>query len=130
MKTCTKCGDSKDEKHFSKKRNGLAPSCKVCTRQASKKHYGENREIYIAKAMSQRHALRRLVDELKSGPCGDCGGKFPPVCMDFDHRDRERKKQAVSIMVQYGSKSNILAEIEKCDLVCANCHRIRTFMVP
>ena len=66
----------------------------------------------------------QLIESLKAGPCMDCGSKFPPECMDFDHC-RGPKKFPLSL---YGTRSRhlLLAEIAKCDLVCANCHRIRT----
>ena len=49
--------------------------------------------------------------------------------MDFDHRDRKTKLTNINRMINYRSysKEKILEEIEKCDLVCANCHRIRTY---
>lgn len=66
--------------------------------------------------------------ELKAAPCLDCGLAFDPICMDFDHRDGETKHKGVSEMVKLPGFSieQVLAEIEKCDLVCSNCHRIRT----
>lgn len=71
--------------------------------------------------------LKDWFKELKSGPCADCGNKFPFPCMDFDHRDGTTKTRNVAILVGDGySKTRILEEIAKCDLVCANCHRIRT----
>ncbi len=73
-----------------------------------------------------RAEKRRIVDELKNNPCMDCGGRFPVVCMDFDHRDPTQKVREISYMVKGCRIEDILAEIEKCDLVCANCHRIRT----
>jgi len=57
-------------------------------------------------------------------PCADCGGIFPAVCMDFDHmRD---KTGEISQLVKAGGWPRIQAEIDKCEIVCANCHRIRT----
>ena len=75
-----------------------------------------------------RHAnLCMVVDNLKRVPCMDCDGSFPPACMDFDHRDPASKVDGVTRMVNANlSLDRILAEIAKCDLVCANCHRIRT----
>ena len=70
--------------------------------------------------------VRAALDALKGSPCVDCGGTFPPECMDFDHRPGEEKVKPVGNMYQMSMK-NIKAEIEKCDLVCANCHRIRTW---
>lgn len=59
----------------------------------------------------------------------DCGKKYPPYVMDFDHRDRRTKIAGINQMINLHSysKDKILIEINKCDLVCANCHRIRTY---
>lgn len=62
---------------------------------------------------------------LKSAPCLDCKECFHPVCMDFDHRDPSAKVRDISRMM--GSPwEKVLSEVAKCDLICANCHRIRT----
>lgn len=55
----------------------------------------------------------------------DCGNSFPPYVMDFDHV-RGEKLGNVSSMCNNRPLTTIMKEIEKCDLVCANCHRIRT----
>lgn len=62
---------------------------------------------------------------IKADPCADCGGRFPPECMDFDHV-RGEKIRGVAQMMHY-SKARLCAEILKCELVCANCHRTRTY---
>ena len=64
------------------------------------------------------------LNELKAEPCVDCGDVFPPECMDFDHV-RGQKLFGIGLM---GTRRRdvVLAEIAKCELVCANCHRIRT----
>ena len=67
---------------------------------------------------------RGQIDELKARPCQDCGNHFPPECMDFDHV-RGEKKFMVSANVG-SSWSATVEEIAKCDVVCSNCHRIRT----
>lgn len=74
---------------------------------------------------NNRQKSRSLLWELKKEPCVDCGEAFPPECMDFDHRDPSTKLYNVSQM-QGRSREEILAEIAKCDLRCANCHRILT----
>ena len=67
--------------------------------------------------------------DLKSGPCMDCGRTFPPCAMDWDHRDPGIKRMTITQMVSAGlGFDTIMAEINKCDLVCAVCHRIRTHM--
>lgn len=76
--------------------------------------------------MQRRQAKRQLVlNELKARPCMDCRLSFPPECMDYDHRPGTVKVRALVEMKSY-SMERMLAEIAKCDLVCANCHRIRT----
>ena len=80
----------------------------------------ESRKRWIAKTSA-------LIAEAKNVPCMDCRGVFPSVCMDFDHRPDEAKLFTISHgKGQYGEEK-ILAEIAKCDVVCANCHRLRTF---
>ncbi len=75
------------------------------------------------KKLIKRHQER--VIELKSKPCLDCGRRFPYVCMDFDHLGD--KKHNIANMISGGwSWKAIQAEIAKCELVCSNCHRIRT----
>lgn len=57
----------------------------------------------------------------------DCGGVFDPVCMDFDHRPGEVKRSNVSTITYASSNIEaVMNEIAKCDLVCSNCHRLRT----
>ena len=76
----------------------------------------------------QRPRTRRLRDEynkLKDKPCMDCGNRFPPECMDWDHRDETTKINSVTRLV-LRTPATLQAEIAKCDLVCSNCHRIRT----
>lgn len=54
----------------------------------------------------------------------DCGNSFPSECMDFDHV-RGTKLVQVSDLT-WSNETTLMTEIAKCDLVCANCHRIRT----
>jgi hypothetical protein len=67
------------------------------------------------------------VRELKRRPCADCGGLFHPVAMHFDHRPGEKKDFEVGWAIRGYSRRRIMAEIAKCDLVCANCHAVRTY---
>jgi hypothetical protein len=59
----------------------------------------------------------------------DCGQRYPYYVMEYDHRDGEEKFCNVSALNGHRrvSMSKLLAEIAKCDVVCANCHRERTF---
>lgn len=72
--------------------------------------------------------LRPWANELKKAPCTDCKQSFPPCVMDWDHV-RGTKRHSIALMVaNRWKKATILAEIAKCDLVCANCHRLRTWI--
>jgi len=59
----------------------------------------------------------------KAEPCTDCGNTFSPEAMDFDHV-RGVKLAGISDMWSWG-RDRVLAELAKCELVCANCHRVR-----
>lgn len=77
-----------------------------------------------------RENRRKIVPDqragLKGGMCKDCGGGYPPEAMDFDHRDPAEKKMEMSHAIRRASFRALLAEVAKCDLVCSNCHRVRT----
>lgn len=131
--------DGTDERY-----RGHLRSCKRCTiKKSAKQREGESREQYLAyqkKYANDRKPARRRrsvellqwLDSLKARPCLDCGGTFPPECMDFDHIDPATKRFTISSKVASNVasleviKARVLAEIEKCRLICANCHRIRT----
>jgi hypothetical protein len=63
--------------------------------------------------------------KLRNG-CTDCGYNAHAEALDFDHRPGEDKAGALSHMSSTHGWGAIMAEIEKCDVVCANCHRVRT----
>jgi hypothetical protein len=74
----------------------------------------------------QKAYLARYIQDLKSNtPCMDCKESFPYYVMDFDHV-RGRKQANVSELIVTLSKKRIDLEIAKCEIVCSNCHRVRT----
>ena len=73
-----------------------------------------------------RERNQAYIHAAKAHPCMDCGLRYPPYVMDFDHRDPTTKHRQVSEMSTWSLES-IQTEIDKCDLVCANCHRERTW---
>lgn len=69
---------------------------------------------------------RRVVDYLATHPCVRCGFSDPRA-LDFDHLNPAQKNRKVSAMVSGTPKwESLLEEIEKCQVLCANCHRIKT----
>jgi NAD-dependent dihydropyrimidine dehydrogenase PreA subunit len=95
-------------------------------REGWKRHYRQNRDQYLKRNKDRKEESRQFLQDYKTGKsCMDCGETYPHYVLDFDHRDPSDKKKCVSQMLSYSLKT-IIKEIEKCDLVCANCHRIRT----
>lgn len=133
-KTCKTCGRSKPDKDYYPGNRACKP-CSIKTRQEQLRADPAKREAYLKyqknyqATWGRKHRAERFVwlDEVKNSPCLDCGQKFPPECMDFDHRVPATKLFDVSLGVVSGrSVESVKEEIAKCDLICANCHRIRT----
>lgn len=74
----------------------------------------------------KRVQIRALLAGLKNVPCADCKGQFDPCVMDFDHLDPSQKKHNIHTMSRRSDLKGLMAEIAKCEVVCANCHRLRT----
>ena len=63
--------------------------------------------------------------EYLGGECQDCGGKFPEAVYDFHHLDPTEKEAGIAALTSDKGWGKILEELDKCVLLCANCHRIR-----
>lgn len=71
--------------------------------------------------------LRREIWEMKEkSGCVDCKEMYPHYVLEFDHREGTKKIGSPSEIYSRNGKQKGLEEIEKCDIVCANCHKIRT----
>lgn len=95
-------------------------------KESRRKHYRNNKEAYYRNNQIKKLKMYEFVDGLKQVPCKDCDQTFPPCAMDFDHLEGYKKIRTVSSMINYGSWKKLKEEIEKCEIVCSNCHRIRT----
>lgn len=101
--------------------------CRTAIRDYQRKRRSENPEAkaknleYVNKRLA---SLREYVIELKDRPCTDCNVKYPYYVMQFDHLGLEEKAFDIS---RLPSKKAIDTEVKKCELVCANCHAVRTF---
>ena len=83
-----------------------------------------NKYEYVRKSIAKR---RKWYSKLKEHPCTDCGISYPYYVMDFHHRNPDDKSFQLGRGCFRNSKEKILKEIKKCDLLCANCHRIREY---
>ena len=125
--------DYKRTRRFELIANGICPlgcgnsievgksACRICLNKAltrKKRNYRHIKETKYEKK-------QELID-LLGGKCVDCGYTGHIAGFEFDHiRD---KKYAISNMLNQAHKwETILEEVHKCELVCATCHRIRTY---
>ena len=128
---CARCGIEKpiDEFGFKYRERGIRQSwCKPCYVEYKRLWYLRNRERHLARVkaatavtLSENHW--RMWEYLALHPCVDCG-ETDPVVLQFDHLRDKRKD--VADMCRSFSWRVILAEIEKCEVRCANCHARRT----
>jgi len=130
MKTCYKCKTPKELSAFSKnnsKKDGLSAQCKECHKKLRRNHYLKHKEKILEQVSILKSERQNWVSSLKNNkPCVDCKNTYPHYVMDFDHID-DNKEFSISWAAMNGlSKERISEEISKCELVCSNCHRIRT----
>lgn len=127
MKKCTKCGQTKtlDQFYkFARSKDGRQHTCKDCMktayqkcRKAKYKHY---RAVQLAR---ERRNYDHLTKWKATQRCKDCG-ENNPIVLDLHHRDHTKKDIEVSNAVRGWSWKRLKTEIDKCDVLCANCHRI------
>ena len=132
MKTCTKCGITKPLDQFPPRRRGesrLQSWCRACFAANNARYYSEHRAGQKARLLRNAVARReenqrRVIDYLSQHCCTDCGEK-DIVVLQFHHLGD--KKSNVSTLIAAGARwANVEAEIGKCEVLCANCHRLRT----
>lgn len=96
-------------------------------REYQRKWWKANKVTQMAKVKANQRRIAKWATTLKDNkPCTDCKVGYPHYVMDWDHL--YDKKFAVSEMSRMGSKRKILEEVAKCELVCSNCHRVRTYL--
>jgi 5-methylcytosine-specific restriction endonuclease McrA len=96
------------------------------SRAAIRRHYYSNRQYYIDKAKRRKRGIRELVMLIKEIiPCADCGQNYPYYVMDFDHINN--KTTNINALVERCSIEKLEEEMANCELVCSNCHRVRTY---
>lgn len=94
-----------------------------CAKSTVAYHLGDGQK---EKTAGRAAKCRQRMNEYKeTHPCADCGNNYPYYVMDFDHLPGHIKSNMIAHM-KTNSWEVILAEIAKCELVCSNCHRIRT----
>lgn len=132
MKKCCKCKEEKEDSEFNKRKrskDGLNSRCRKCHREYDKTIYknSEKRRDTIRNCKRNKTEANRIYVRIikESNPCTDCGIKYPHYVMDFDHL-KDKVVNVADLANSDVSTKRIQKEIDKCELVCANCHRIRT----
>ena len=127
-KICTKCKIEKPITEFrwkNKSKGMMHSQCKDCQKAQEKIHYQESKERQIAvkeTAQFQKNRNIQLVENARAVGCRKCGERRSYV-LDFHHRNTWNKEDVISHMIKSSSAENLLTEIAKCDVLCANCHR-------
>ncbi len=129
-KICTKCQIEKDLLFFpARKKAGdkRASWCRECYKEYWNRCYYEKHQHYRSRHNTSRNKMReqnaRMVFEyLTQNPCLRCG-ESDPIVLEFDHRDLTDKIGSISNLIKDSSWERVKSEIEKCDVLCANCHR-------
>lgn len=100
----------------------------ILSENIQKKHYEDNRLYYIKKAERCARKIRDYIRKLKTeNPCLDCG-RYEHFCaMDYDHVRGIKKYEIARAYNFVTSIESLKKELSKCKLVCAVCHRKRTF---
>ena len=125
---CRLCDIVKPVTEFHRRGPGYLFWCKSCRKTYDAAYHHERRDIRMAQ---KRERITRLVDwmrQLKSQPCMDCGARFHPAAMSFDHLPGTQKRSDIATLVKRGCIGLARLEIAKCEIVCANCHAVRTYL--
>jgi hypothetical protein len=134
-KKCSKCQKNKNIDAFfwkNKAKGWRHSQCKDCYRNCRnpQEQYIKRKKEYLIRANNRRIKKQtenriKLLEYFKTHHCINCG-ENNPIVLDFDHRDHKDKKYHISRMISTYNWETIISEIEKCDVLCSNCHRIRT----
>jgi len=126
--TCSRCKTDKPKSEFNKlssSNRGYQRYCRVCARAYEKVWRINNKDKTAVIAKKHRQKASEYVRQIKdNAQCMDCKVRYPYYVMDFDHL---RDKRFSLAHRKDNHISRIKEEIAKCELVCANCHRIRTW---
>ena len=128
LRRCSLCGVLKPVTDFHRRGDGHQLWCKSCRRVHDAAYYAATRDVRRLQRHARQKNLVARMRDLKLEPCVDCGGRFHPVAMTFDHRPGTTKVNDLANLARLGCTRLFGQELAKCDLVCANCHAIRTYL--
>lgn len=126
-KRCCTCHELRPLTDFNVRRaapDGLQSRCRACSRAWYVAHREQHRANVARRTVATRLEYKRRIGvHLRAHPCVDCGETDVRV-LDFDHDSGSDKRADIAALVAAcGRWSDIEAEIAKCSVRCANCHR-------
>ena len=131
-KKCADCGILKPTSDFYKHHSkGYQNVCIPCRKKYNREHYKKDKDKYVARAKERNLAQKKkiysfILSYLEDNPCVVCG-EGDPVVLDFDHIDPKAKGFTISQGIRQRKKLEVIKkEMEKCQVLCANCHRRKT----
>jgi hypothetical protein len=132
MRACTKCGETKPLEAFPPVRRGEEKRqtwCRDCFAAYGRDYYQRNRMAQKARLLRNTYARRGenrrfMIEYLRAHPCVDCG-ETDIVVLQFDHL-RDKRADLSKMMSSGATWAAIEREIAKCEVRCANCHRLKT----
>ena len=127
-KRCGRCKQDRPLTDFhASSRHGQQAWCKPCRQAYASAHYQANKQRRQEQNKRRQSEFMAWYVSLKEGqPCADCGGVFHPAAMQWDHLPGFEKADNLSLLARRGGRQRVLDEIAKCELVCANCHAVRS----
>ena len=127
MKICYTCKMEKDKCEFSDnkyKKDGLNSNCKICHAEYRKVHYIKNKEKARRQINERKAEMKKWFNELKSQLTCEVCGEDRTWVLDFHHKNKDDKEIEISLAAAKGwGKKRIQKEIDKCSILCSNCHR-------
>lgn len=128
MFECSECGEEKvsEEYHTRTRSSGNTyrySHCKDCHRKKQKKHYNRNKDAYVQKAKRSKEKYRLWYQEYKETLCCETCGEDHPATLDFHHENEDKEFNVSEAAAQGMAKEKLMKEIDKCVVLCANCHR-------
>lgn len=126
VKKCYKCKKEKRIVDFANNKSrpdGKNSQCRKCQAVYRREHYLKNKDLIKHQTKIKKEQLKLWFENLKSKlKCSNCEESRWWV-LDFHHLNPKNKEMNVSSLLSCGSKKRILKEIDKCDVLCSNCHR-------
>lgn len=132
MKKCFKCEVEKEFFEFGKykkSKDGLYHLCKLCKREMDKFYYNRKDKLkkedkYLKQVKRIKNIKEYVLDYMKDKKCKNCNENRLPA-LDFHHLNNKEFNVSQGILNGY-SLDRIKKEINKCEILCSNCHRVET----